>query len=76
MHASIREILDRNEQPFNIVDAFAQLSSRRKVLVCDHLFLEGRRVFQQTVALLWPDSTARDVKILEKYLHAIKRAAQ
>jgi hypothetical protein len=75
MHASIREILDRGEKPFDIVEAFGSLTSRRKVLVCDHLFLEGRRTFEQTVALLWPEARPRDVKILEKYLNALKRSA-
>jgi hypothetical protein len=75
MHANVREILDRGDQPFNIIEEFSKLTPRRKVLVCDHLFSEGRITFQQTVNLLWPEATTQDMRTLEKFLHTLKREA-
>ncbi len=75
MHANINEILERSERPFDVLEAFAGLNSRRKMLICDHLFFENRAAFQQTVGLLWPEATAADMRKLEKFLYSLKKMA-
>lgn len=72
---SIEDILESAELPFSILEEFAALSSKRKLLLCDHLFAEGRATFQQTVRLLWPEAKPRDMRELEKFLMARKRRA-
>lgn len=63
------------EQSFNIIEEFAALSPKRKVLLCDHLFIEGRPVFENTVILLWPEASLKDMNKLEKFLLLLRRTA-
>ena len=75
MHSTVRDILKSAEQPFNIIEEFAALSPKRKILLCDHLFIEGRDVYQKTVALLWPEARLHDMKKLEKFLELLTRTS-
>lgn len=74
-HANVQDLLKQAEQPFSIIEEFAALSPKRKVLLCDHLFAEGRATFQSTVKLLWPEATPQDMKKLEKFLYLLKKTA-
>jgi hypothetical protein len=73
--ANIEQLLKSAEQPFSIIEEFAALSPKRKVLLCDLLFSESRQAFQNTVTLLWPEAEQRDMKKLEKFLMLLKQAA-
>jgi len=75
MLANFTEILRQAEQPFNIIEEFSALSAKRKVLLCDHLFVEGRHTFEKTVNLLWGEATHKDVRKLEKFLYLLKKTA-
>lgn len=75
MRTSVEDILYKAEQPFNVIEEFAALSPKRKILLCDHLFAEGAHTYRQTVKLLWPEATMRDMKKLEKFLIVLKKAA-
>lgn len=75
MLANITDLLEQSEQSFNIIEEFASLSAKRKILLCDHLFIEGQDTFDKTVKLLWSEATVLDIKKLEKFLHVLKRAA-
>ncbi len=75
LRKSILEILKSAEEPFSIIEEFAALNSKRKILLCDHLFMEGRVTFQNTVRLLWPEADEADMKKLEKFLTVLKAKA-
>lgn len=68
-------ILQEAERPFNIIEEFAALGAKRKVLLCDHLFIEGRQTFQGTVWLLWPEAKASDIRKLESFLTLLRKTA-
>ncbi len=72
MRSGLREITESVDKPFSIIEEFAALSPKRKVLLCDHLFVEGRQAFYNTVELLWPEATNQDAKKLEKFLFTLK----
>lgn len=72
MRSGLRDIAEGVDQNFNIIEEFSELSPRRKVLLCDHLFTEGRQAFYNTVELLWPQANAGDAKKLEKFLYSLK----
>jgi hypothetical protein len=75
MYAKIDDILRSAEQPFSIIEEFATLSPKRKVLLCDHLFSQSRSVFQKTVKLLWPEAQIKDMRKLERFLMILKNTA-
>ena len=68
MLVNFSQLIKQAEQPFNIIEEFAALSPKRKVLLCDHLFIEGRDTFQNTVKLLWSEAGSKDIRKLEKFL--------
>lgn len=68
------DLLRQAEQPFSIIEEFATLSAKRKVLLCDQLFTEGRKAFQSTVRLLWPEAEVLDMHKLESFLILLKKA--
>lgn len=72
MKSALRNVVETRNARFNIIEEFSDLTPRRKVLMCDHLFTEGRQAFYNTVELLWPQSTAEDAKRLEKFLYSLK----
>ena len=72
---NIVEILESAEQPFDIIEEFAALQPKRKILLCDHLFMEGMQTFQNTVRILWPEADELDIRKLVQFLKALKRAA-
>jgi hypothetical protein len=69
------DLLKQAQQPFSIIEEFAMLSAKRKVLLCDHLFAEGRDTFRNTVKLLWPEANDIDVKKLESFLILLRKSA-
>ncbi len=62
-------------QSFNIIEEFAALEGRNKMLLCDHLFIEGRHTFTRTVQLLWEKAQTQDIKKLENFLHLLRKTA-
>lgn len=72
MGTKLREIEGKTKEGFQIIEEFSALSPRRKVLLCDHLFSEGRQAFYNTVELMWPEAKAADAKRLEKFLYSLK----
>lgn len=72
MKSGLRDIAESSDKPFNIIEEFAELSPKRKVLLCDHLFIEGRQSFYSTVQLLWPEAGIAEAKKLEKFLFTLK----
>jgi hypothetical protein len=75
MLPSLHTVLKQAEQPFNIIEEFAVLDVRQKILLCDHLFIEGYHSFERTVKLLWTRTSERDVKKLEAFLRLLKKTA-
>ena len=70
-------LLESAEQPFNIIEEFAALSSKRKMLLCDQLFSgNSKRSYENTVKLLWPEADGRDMKKLEKFLIVLRDAVK
>ncbi len=72
MYNTIRDLIKSAEQPFNIIEEYAALSPKRKVLICDHFFVEGRDTYEGTVKLLWPEATKQDMKKLGNFLILLK----
>jgi len=72
MKSGLRDIAESSGNRFNVIEEFSELTPRRKVLLCDHLFTEGRQAFYNTVELLWPQASAEDAKNLEKFLYSLK----
>lgn len=68
-------LIEQAKEPFHIIEEFASLSPKRKMLLCDHLFNEGRKAYQNTVKLLWPEANFDDMRKLEKFLELLKRTA-
>lgn len=75
MYASIKDLMRSAEQPFNIIEEYVALSPKRKVLLCDHFFVEGRETFANTVTLLWPEAGKADIKKLGNFLILLKNTA-
>ena len=75
MKSALRDIQDVVKHEFSIIEEFSDLTPRRKVLLCDHLFTEGRQPFYNTIELLWPQSNSDDAKKLEKFLYTLKNRA-
>lgn len=75
MLGNVSQLLRSAERPFNIIEEYAALSPKRKVLLCDHLFVEGKTKYQNMVTLLWPEANNQDMKKLEKFLILIKNAS-
>lgn len=70
--SNLQEILEVALEPFDIVQEFTNLTPRRKIMLCDHLFIEGRHTFNGTVEMLWPEADENDAKKLEKHLTTMK----
>lgn len=67
-----KELLESAQAPFNIIEEYAALSPKRKVLLCEQLFMDGKARFNNMVMLLWPEATKHDMKRLEKFLIALR----
>lgn len=74
-YGSALNIIQKSKEPFRVLEEFAALSPKRKMLLCDHLFIEGRKTYQKTVSLLWPEATLTDMRRLEKFLMSLKKSA-
>lgn len=72
MKSGLRDVVETGNNQFSVIEEFSELTPRRKVLLCDHLFTEGRQAFYNTVELLWPQASADDAKRLEKFLYSLK----
>jgi len=72
MKSGLREIIEATGGTFDIIEEFSSLTPRRKVLLADHLFVEGRQAFYNTIELLWPQSNQEDAVDLEKFLLSLK----
>ncbi len=72
MNSGLRDITEQGSKVFNIIEEFSDLTPRRKVLLCDHLFTEGRQAFYNTIEILWPQASSDDAKRLEKFLYSLK----
>ncbi|MGH1404880.1 MAG: hypothetical protein ACRBDL_11630 [Alphaproteobacteria bacterium] len=72
MKSGLRDVAEGSVGQFSVIEEFSDLAPRRKVLLCDHLFTEGRQAFYNTVELLWPQATLGDAKKLEKFLYSLK----
>jgi len=72
MYNTIRDLIESAEQPFNIIEEYAALSPKRKVLLCDHFFSEGRETYESTVKLLWPEATHKDMRKLRNFMILLK----
>ncbi|MGB4106979.1 MAG: hypothetical protein WBK55_04200 [Alphaproteobacteria bacterium] len=68
------DLLQQASKPFSIIEEFAVLSAKRKVLLCDHLFGESRQTFRNTIKLLWPEASILDMKKLESFLILLRKA--
>ncbi|MEZ5813821.1 MAG: hypothetical protein R3E13_03740 [Alphaproteobacteria bacterium] len=75
MYGSLKDLIKSAEKPFNIIEEYAALNPKRKVLLCDHYFVEGHGAFENTVNLLWPEATERDMKKLGNFLILLKNTA-
>lgn len=75
MYGPLKELIKQAELPLNIIEEYAALSPKRKVLLCDHYFIEGRTTYEQTVKLLWPEATKKDMKKLGNFLVLLKNTA-
>jgi hypothetical protein len=75
MQATIHNLLKSARPSFNIIEEFASLSPKRKMSICDRLFVDGREPFQSTIKLLWPQASAMDLKKLENFLILLKNTA-
>ncbi len=72
MKSGLRDLTGVGSETFSVIEEFSELTPRRKVLLCDHLFTEGRQAFYNTVELLWPQASSEDAKRLEKFLYSLK----
>ncbi len=72
MKSGLRDIVETGGKTFSVIEEISELTQRRKVLLCDHLFTEGRQAFYNTVELLWPQASHEDAKRLEKFLYSLK----
>ena len=72
MKSGLKDVVESSSTQFNVIEEFSDLTPRRKVLLCDHLFTEGRQAFYNTVELLWPQAVHEDAKRLEKFLFSLK----
>ena len=62
-------------QPFNVIEEFAALSSKRKSALCDSLFANNQASFENATRMLWPHASTMDIKKLEKFLMIIKQSS-
>lgn len=74
VNRNIEDLLQSATQPFSIIEEYAALSPKRKFLLCDQLFIEGERSFENMVRLLWPEAEGVDIQKLQKFLVLIREA--
>jgi hypothetical protein len=73
--SNVKALIQDIEFNFDIVEEYKALNVKRKLLICDHLFLEGRKTFHGTVEMLWPEADDQDMRKLEKFLVNMKTKA-
>lgn len=56
------------DKDFDILQSFADLEPKTKLMVCEQLFAHGQGYFKNTVRTLWPNATDADARRLEKFL--------
>ncbi len=75
MRSTVTSLIRKLPKQLNIIEEFAVLNPRRKLLLCDHLFIKGHESFENTVKALWPQAREMDIKKLEKFLILLKKTA-
>lgn len=73
--SNVRSIDARTAQPFNVIEEFAALSSKRKSALFDSLFTQNHASFENAARMVWPEASTMDIKKLEKFLVIIKHSA-
>ena len=58
---------------FDILEAFAKLEPKTKLMVCEQLFAHGQGYFKNTVRMLWPEASDADARRLEKFLKKYRK---
>ncbi|MEM9469383.1 MAG: hypothetical protein AAF988_04410 [Pseudomonadota bacterium] len=56
-----------NRSGFDVVKAFSELDSTRKLALFDHMN-GSTRTFYNTVKVLWPEAQSNDCKKLERFM--------
>jgi hypothetical protein len=75
MQENVHKFIQKANEPLNIIEEFAALSAKRKILLCDSLFAEGKNAFENAVRLLWPEASVQDMKKLESFLALLRQTA-
>ncbi len=75
MSANVQHLFPQAQSSFSIIEEFANLPAVRKMVLCDHLFVEGYPSYERTVELLWPQADSDDISKLEKFLMLMKHSA-
>ena len=71
-YENAQKIIESAQQPFSIIEEFAALSPKRKMLLFDQMLSDSFEAFASTVSLLWPEASSRDVKKLGKFMKALR----
>lgn len=61
------QILKGGRPSFDVMQAFSELDSARKMALFDRLS-DSRQTFYKTVTLFWPEAKQNDCKKLERFL--------
>lgn len=61
------QILKGGRPSFDVMQAYADLDSARKMALFDRLS-DSRQTFYKTVTLFWPEAKTSDCKKLERFL--------
>lgn len=61
------KILNRGQEVFDVMQAFSELDSARKMALFDRLG-DSSKTFYKTVTLIWPEANTADCKKLERFL--------
>lgn len=69
---SFTDIEQGSHKAFDIVKEYKSLNANAKFVICENLFVEGRRYFLDSVETIWPQSNKKDAQKLALYLHQLK----
>jgi len=59
----------------NIIEEFAALSPKYKIMLCEKLFMDGIDAYTKAVKAMWPTVSTQDTKKLEKFLILLKNTS-
>lgn len=60
-------IINNGKKVFDVMQAFSELDSVRKMALFDRL-TDSRKTFHKTVTMFWPNAGTEDAQKLEKFL--------